>query len=133
MPISKLKFKQDYSVRYKEMLEWIGRPAKNVPQQPTPPLRVSISKKLRAYVEGKYDSAGVEKGKYVVVHGIASDSVASMKSRGDDDCLLPLEHWAQIAKEIRFASRRRLLAGMCEPVICSECSHIFLAALTTRG
>jgi len=112
MPISKLKFKQDYSVRYKEMLEWIGRPAKNVPQQPTPPLRVSISKKLRAYVEGKYDSAGVEKGKYVVVHGIASDSVASMKSRGDDDCLLPLEHWAQIAKEIRFASRRRLLAGI---------------------
>jgi len=101
----KLKFKQDYSVRYKEMLEWIGRPAKNVPQQPTPPLRVSISKKLRAYVEGKYDSAGVQKGKYVVVHGIASDSVASMKSRGDDDCLLPLEHWAQIAKEIRFAVR----------------------------
>ncbi|RCV30535.1 hypothetical protein SEVIR_6G113600v4 [Setaria viridis] len=85
---------------YTEMLEWIGRPAKNVPRQPTPPLRVSISKKLRAYVEGKYSRAGVEKGKYVVVHGIASDSVASMKSRGDDDCLLPLEHWAQIAKEI---------------------------------
>ncbi|CAL5011598.1 unnamed protein product [Urochloa decumbens] len=85
---------------YTEMLEWIGRPAKNVPRQPTPPLRVSISKKLRAYVEGKYGRAGVEKGKYVVVHGIASDSVASMKSRGDDDCLLPLEHWAQIAEEI---------------------------------
>jgi hypothetical protein len=44
----------------------------------------------------------VEKGKYVVIHGIASDSVANMKSRGDDDCLLPLEHWAQIAKEIRW-------------------------------
>ena len=84
------------------MLEWIGRPAKNVPQQPTPPLRVSISKKLRAYVEDKYSRAGVEKGKYVVIHGIASDSVANMKSRGDDDCLLPLEHWAQIAKEIRW-------------------------------
>ncbi|KAF8644206.1 hypothetical protein HU200_066521 [Digitaria exilis] len=90
------------SVRYKEMLEWIGRPAKNVPRQPTQPLRVSISKKLRAYVEDKYSRAGVEKGKYVVIHGIASDSVANMKSRGDDDCLLPLEHWAQIAKEIRF-------------------------------
>ncbi|CAO2163746.1 unnamed protein product [Urochloa humidicola] len=86
---------------YTEMLEWIGRPAKNVPRQPTPPLRVSISKKLRAYVEGKYNRAGVEKGKYVVVHGIASDSVASMKSRGDDECLLPLQHWAQIAQEIR--------------------------------
>uniref|UniRef100_A0A804RET3 Photosynthetic NDH subunit of subcomplex B 1, chloroplastic n=1 Tax=Zea mays TaxID=4577 RepID=A0A804RET3_MAIZE len=86
---------------YKDMLEWIGRPAKNVPQQPTQPLRVSISKKLRAYVEDKYSRAGVEKGKYVVIHGIASDSVANMKSRGDDDCLLPLGHWAQIAKEIR--------------------------------
>ncbi|TVU42334.1 hypothetical protein EJB05_08733 [Eragrostis curvula] len=85
---------------YKEMLDWIGRPRKNVPRQPTPPLRVSISKKLRAYVEDKYNRAGVEKGKYVVVHGIASDSVANMKSRGDDDCLLPLEHWAEITKAI---------------------------------
>ncbi|OEL22689.1 Photosynthetic NDH subunit of subcomplex B 1, chloroplastic [Dichanthelium oligosanthes] len=85
---------------YTEMLEWIGRPAKNVPRQPKQPLRVSISKKLRAYVEDKYSRAGVEKGKYVVIHGIASDSVANMKSRGDDDCLLPLDHWAQIAKEI---------------------------------
>ncbi|KAK3121439.1 hypothetical protein QOZ80_8BG0653210 [Eleusine coracana subsp. coracana] len=85
---------------YKEMLEWIGRPRNNVPQQPTPPLRVSISKKLRAYVEDKYNRAGVEKGKFVVVHGIASDSVANMTSRGDKDCLLPLEHWAEIVKGI---------------------------------
>lgn len=87
--------------RYKEMLEWIGRPAKNVPQQPVPPLRVSISKKLRAYVEDKYNRAGVDKGKFVVVHGIASDSAASMTSRGDGDCLLPLDHWARIVKGIR--------------------------------
>uniref|UniRef100_A0A0D9X673 Photosynthetic NDH subunit of subcomplex B 1, chloroplastic n=1 Tax=Leersia perrieri TaxID=77586 RepID=A0A0D9X673_9ORYZ len=87
---------------YQDMLEWIGRPAKGVPQHPIPPLRVSISKKLRAFVEDKYSRAGVEKGKFVVVHGIASDSVANMKSKGDDDCLLPLEHWAEIAKEIRF-------------------------------
>uniref|UniRef100_A0A453HF76 Uncharacterized protein n=1 Tax=Aegilops tauschii subsp. strangulata TaxID=200361 RepID=A0A453HF76_AEGTS len=86
---------------YQDMLEWLGRPAKGVPQQPTPPLRVSISKKLRAVVEDKYNRAGVEKGKYVVIHGIESDSVANMKSRGDDDCLLPLELWAEIAKEIR--------------------------------
>ncbi|KAI4966701.1 hypothetical protein ZWY2020_037043 [Hordeum vulgare] len=52
-----------------------------VPQQPIPPLRVSISKKLRAVVEDKYNRAGVEKGKYVVIHGIESDSVANMKSR----------------------------------------------------
>ncbi|KAL6838400.1 hypothetical protein ACP4OV_031806 [Aristida adscensionis] len=74
---------------YKDMMDWIGRPAKGVPRQPTPPLRVSISRKLRAYVEDKYSRAGVEKGKFVVVHGIASDSVANMTSRGDDDCLLP--------------------------------------------
>ncbi|XP_052164993.1 photosynthetic NDH subunit of subcomplex B 1, chloroplastic [Oryza glaberrima] len=85
---------------YQDMLEWIGRPAKGVPEHPVPPLRVSISKKLRAFVEDKYSRAGVEKGKFVVVHGIASDSVANMRSRGDDDCLLPLEHWAEIAKEI---------------------------------
>ncbi|KAG8046894.1 hypothetical protein GUJ93_ZPchr0008g11517 [Zizania palustris] len=85
---------------YKDVLGWIGRPAKGVPQQPIPPLRVSISKKLRAFVADKYSRAGVEKGKFVVVHGIASDSVANMTSMGDDDCLLPLEHWAEIAKEI---------------------------------
>ncbi|KAF0899678.1 hypothetical protein E2562_021376 [Oryza meyeriana var. granulata] len=85
---------------YQDMLEWIGRPARGVPQQPIPPLRVSISKKLRAFVEDKYSRAGVEKGKFVVVHGIASDSIANMRSRGDDDCLLPLEHWAEIAKDI---------------------------------
>lgn len=85
---------------YQDMLEWIGRPAKGVPEHPVPPLRVSISKKLRAFVEDKYSRAGVEKGKFVVVHGIASDSFANMRSRGDDDCLLPLEHWAEIAKEI---------------------------------
>lgn len=88
-------------IRYQDMLEWLGRPAKGVPQQPIPPLRVSISKKLRAVVEDKYNRAGVEKGKYVVIHGIESDSVANMTSRGDDDCLLPLEQWAEIAKEIR--------------------------------
>ncbi|XP_073001779.1 photosynthetic NDH subunit of subcomplex B 1, chloroplastic [Typha latifolia] len=85
---------------YSEMIEWLGRPACNVPQQPVPPLKVSISKKLRAYVEEKYTKAGVEKGKYIVIHGIKSDSVASMQSKGDSDSLLPIQFWAEIAKEI---------------------------------
>ncbi|CAM0911557.1 unnamed protein product [Alopecurus aequalis] len=85
---------------YQGMLEWLGRPGKGVPQQPIPPLEVSISKKLRAIVEDKYNRAGVEKGMYVIVHGIESDSVANMTSRGDEDCLLPLEQWAEIDKEI---------------------------------
>lgn len=85
------------------MIEWLGRPARNVPRQPVPPLKVSISKKLRAYVEEKYTKAGVGKGKYVVIHGIQSDSIASMRSGGDNDCLLPIQVWAEIAKEIRYA------------------------------
>lgn len=83
------------------MMEWLGRPARKVPRQPVPPLRVSISKKVREYVEAKYKKAGVEKGKYVVIHGIESDSAANMQSKGDADSLLPIETWAEIAKEIK--------------------------------
>ncbi|KAJ6837254.1 photosynthetic NDH subunit of subcomplex B 1, chloroplastic [Iris pallida] len=86
---------------YDEMTEWLGRPKRNVPRQPVTPLKVSISKKLREYVEAKYAKAGVEKGKYVVIHGIESDSIASMRSKGDTDSLLPVQVWAEIAKEIR--------------------------------
>nr|AQX44159.1 hypothetical protein [Apostasia odorata] len=84
-----------------EMLEWIGRPFRNVPRHPVPPLKVSISKKVREYVEEKYKKAGVEKGEYVVIHGIESDSKASMQSRGDPDSLLPIEKWAEITKDMR--------------------------------
>lgn len=88
---------------YDEMINWLGRPTRNVPRQPVPPLKVSISKKVREYVEAKYVKAGVEKGKYVVIHGIQSDSIASMRSKGDTDSLLPIQIWAEIAKEIRGA------------------------------
>lgn len=84
------------------MVEWLGRPARNVPRQPVPPLKVSISKKLKAYVEAKYSKAGAEKRKFVVIHGIETDSVASMRSKGDTDCLLPIRVWAEIAKGIRY-------------------------------
>ncbi|KAJ6961650.1 hypothetical protein NC652_000556 [Populus alba x Populus x berolinensis] len=82
---------------YHQMLDWLGRPIYNVPRQPVPPLRVSLSRKLKEYVEAKYRAAGAEKGKYIVIHGIESDSKASMQSRGDTDSLLPLEVWDQIA------------------------------------
>ena len=84
------------------MTEWLGRPARNVPREPIPPLKISISKKLKAYVQEKYTNAGVQKNKYIVIHGIESDSVASMQSRGDKDSLLPIEVWAEIAKDIRY-------------------------------
>ncbi|KAJ6702329.1 PHOTOSYNTHETIC NDH SUBUNIT OF SUBCOMPLEX B 1 CHLOROPLASTIC [Salix koriyanagi] len=85
---------------YHQMLDWLGRPIYNVARQPVPPLRVSISRKLKEYVQAKYRAAGAEKGKYIVIHGIESDSKASMQSRGDTDSLLPLEVWDQIADVI---------------------------------
>ena len=84
------------------MIDWLGRPFRSVPRQPVPPLRVSISRKLKEVVAEKYSEAGAEKGKYIVIHGIESDSKASMQSRGDTDSLLPLEVWAEIAKDIRY-------------------------------
>uniref|UniRef100_A0A0F7GZ82 NAD(P)H dehydrogenase subunit 48 n=1 Tax=Habenaria pantlingiana TaxID=1498489 RepID=A0A0F7GZ82_9ASPA len=86
---------------YHEMIDWLGRPARNVPREPVPLLKVSISKKVRDYVEGKYNKAGVVKGKYVVIHGIESDSKASMQSKGDLDSLLPMHLWAEITREMR--------------------------------
>lgn len=84
------------------MVDWLGKPFRDLPQQAVPPLRVSISRKLKEVVEAKYEKAGVKKGKYVVIHGIKSDSKASMQSRGDPDSLLPIEVWAEIADVIRY-------------------------------
>ncbi|KAJ9189907.1 hypothetical protein P3X46_001155 [Hevea brasiliensis] len=86
---------------YHQMIDWLGRPFRSVPRQPLPPLKVSISRKLKEFVEAKYRAAGAEKGKYIVIHGIESDSKASMQSRGDTDSLLPLQVWAEITDNIR--------------------------------
>ncbi|KAK8551137.1 hypothetical protein V6N13_119622 [Hibiscus sabdariffa] len=86
---------------YHQMVDWLGRPFRSVPRHEVGPLRVSISRKVKEYVAGKYRNAGVEKGKYIVIHGIESDSKASMQSRGDTDSLLPIQVWAEIAKDIR--------------------------------
>ena len=84
------------------MLDWLGRPFRSVPRQVVPPLRVSISRKLKEVVEAKYKNAGAEKGRYIVIHGIESDSKASMQSRGDTDSLLPIEVWDEIAEGVRY-------------------------------
>ncbi|KAK8641718.1 hypothetical protein V6N13_011096 [Hibiscus sabdariffa] len=86
---------------YHQMVDWLGRPFRSVPRHEVGPLRVSISRKVKEYVAEKYRTAGVEKGKYIVIHGIESDSKASMQSRGDTDSLLPIQVWAEIAKDIR--------------------------------
>lgn len=83
------------------MVDWLGRPFRSVPRQPVPSLKVSISRKLKEVVEEKYKKAGAEKGKYIVIHGIESDSKASMQSKGDTDSLLPIQAWAEIANVIR--------------------------------
>lgn len=86
------------------MVDWLGRPFRSVPRHEVGPLRVSISRKLKEVVAEKYRNAGVEKGKYIVIHGIESDSKASMQSRGDTDCLLPIQVWAEIAEDTRYCN-----------------------------
>uniref|UniRef100_A0A0F7CYU9 NAD(P)H dehydrogenase subunit 48 n=1 Tax=Pelargonium dichondrifolium TaxID=73194 RepID=A0A0F7CYU9_9ROSI len=86
---------------YNQMVDWLGKPFRSVPRQPLPPLKYSLSRKIKEVVEAKYRNAGAERGKYVVIHGIESDSQASMQSRGDTDSLLPLHVWAKIVKGIR--------------------------------
>ncbi|KAK7255108.1 hypothetical protein RIF29_28511 [Crotalaria pallida] len=86
---------------YHQMADWLGRPFRSVPRHYVSPLSVSISRKLKEVVKEKYTKAGAEKGKYIVIHGIESDSKASMQSLGDPDSLLPIEVWAEISDAIR--------------------------------
>uniref|UniRef100_A0A0F7GZU3 NAD(P)H dehydrogenase subunit 48 n=1 Tax=Francoa sonchifolia TaxID=23250 RepID=A0A0F7GZU3_9ROSI len=88
---------------YNQMSDWLGRPFRSVPRHEVSPLKVSISRKLKEVVEAKYKDAGAEKGKYIVIHGIESDSKASMQSKGDTDSLLPIQLWAKIYEGIRGA------------------------------
>ncbi|XP_062154952.1 photosynthetic NDH subunit of subcomplex B 1, chloroplastic [Alnus glutinosa] len=120
---------------YHQMLDWLGRPFRSVPRQPVPPLKVAISKKLKAVVEAKYRKVGAEKGRYVVIHGIKSDSKASMQSRGDTDSLLPIEVWAEIADSIRgprpiFVIPHEKERENVEEVVGDDASIVFI---TTPG
>ncbi|KAG6418270.1 hypothetical protein SASPL_120471 [Salvia splendens] len=49
---------------------------------------------------GQVHERGGSQGRYIVIHGIKSDSKASMQSKGDTDSLLPIEIWDDIASAI---------------------------------
>ncbi|KAL2242762.1 UNVERIFIED_CONTAM: Photosynthetic NDH subunit of subcomplex B 1, chloroplastic [Sesamum indicum] len=120
---------------YHQMIDWLGRPFRNVPRQPVPPLKVSVSRKLKEVVEAKYTSVGAVKGKYVVIHGIKSDSKASMQSRGDTDSLLPIEIWDEIASVISgltpvFVIPHEKERENVEDVVGDDASIVFI---TTPG
>ncbi|KAJ7962754.1 NAD(P)H dehydrogenase subunit 48, partial [Quillaja saponaria] len=120
---------------YHQMVDWLGRPFRSVPRQLLPPLKISLSRKLKDFVEAKYKKAGAEKGKYVVIHGIKSDSEASMQSRGDPDSLLPIELWGEISEAIRgvrpvFVIPHEKERENVEEVIGEDTSIVFI---TTPG
>ncbi|CAA6669877.1 unnamed protein product [Spirodela intermedia] len=70
------------------------------PKRAPPPFQSFHLEENQAFVEEKYQQAGVERGKFVVIHGIQSDSAASMRSKGDEDSLLPIQIWAEIVKAL---------------------------------
>ncbi|MED6216086.1 Photosynthetic NDH subunit of subcomplex B 1, chloroplastic [Stylosanthes scabra] len=120
---------------YEQMNDWLGRPFRSVPRTPVPPLKVSLSKKVKEAVEAKYTKAGAQKGKYIVIHGIQSDSKANMQSRGDPDSLLPIEVWADIAYAIRefkpiFVIPHEKERENVEEVVGEDASIVFI---TTPG
>ncbi|KAL2630237.1 hypothetical protein R1flu_014923 [Riccia fluitans] len=81
---------------YKEMIDYIRQPSNGVPEEPVPIMEVGVPKRVRGVAQNKYTEAGVVAGKYVVFHGVESDSSASMQSLGDSDSLLPASFWAQL-------------------------------------
>ncbi|CAJ2656467.1 unnamed protein product [Trifolium pratense] len=120
---------------YHQMEDWLGRSFRSVPNQVVPPLKISLSRKLKEVVEEKYTKAGVRKGRYVVIHGIQSDSKASMQSRGDSDSLLPLEVWAEISDAVRdftplFVIPHEKERENVEEIVGEDSSIIFI---TTPG
>ncbi|KAK4485817.1 hypothetical protein RD792_008464 [Penstemon davidsonii] len=120
---------------YHQMIDWLGRPRFKVPRQIVPPLKVSISRKVKEVVEAKYINVGAQKGKYIVIHGIESDSKASMQSRGDTDSLLPIEIWDKITSVIRgltpiFVIPHEKVREDVEEVVGDDASIVFI---TTPG
>jgi ADP-heptose:LPS heptosyltransferase len=80
---------------YSEMLEILDAPPGVIPD-----VRIAISDTLREVATYKQGKAGVEKGGYLLAHGLQSESKATMAPRGDKDSLLDLPHWAAILQQV---------------------------------
>ncbi|CAM8948036.1 unnamed protein product [Rhodiola kirilowii] len=122
-------------LHYRQMSDWLGRPARKVERHDVKPLKVAISKKVKDVVEKKYKAAGVEKGIFVVIHGIECDSKASMQSRGDTDSLLPIQVWTEIVSEMRglkpvFVIPHEKIRDDVEQIAGDDASIVFI---TTPG
>lgn len=97
---------------YAELIEVLKNPKPNVPEMIVRPLEVAIAKRVKNFVQQKYMHEEVNKGEFMVFHGIESTSKASMQSKGDLDSLLPLQLWAEIA---RAASIKWVIVVPFEP------------------
>lgn len=93
-----------FHVRYEELMDYVARPSKSVPREPIPPLQIGVPKRVRSVVQEKMNETGISGEKFVVFHGLESDSAASMTSRGDTDSLLPLQFWGQLTKKLQDAT-----------------------------
>ncbi|MCO5610248.1 hypothetical protein L7F22_064484 [Adiantum nelumboides] len=83
---------------YAELIEVLKNPQSLVPEMNVKPLEVGVSKRLRKFVQEKYEAEQLCKGEFLVFHGIESTSKATMQSLGDPDSLLPVKFWAEIAQ-----------------------------------
>jgi hypothetical protein len=79
------------------MLEILDAPPGVIPD-----VRIAISDTLREVATYKQGKAGVEKGGYLLAHGLQSKSKATMAPRGDTDSLLDLPRWAAILQKVRW-------------------------------
>ncbi|CAM6103967.1 unnamed protein product [Calypogeia fissa] len=94
---------------YEELMDYVARPARGVPREEIPSLQIGVPKRVRTVVQEKMNEAGLTEGKYVVFHGIESDSAATMTSRGDTDSLLPLQFWGQLKQKLQEASGMKVV------------------------
>ncbi|XP_024543566.1 photosynthetic NDH subunit of subcomplex B 1, chloroplastic isoform X2 [Selaginella moellendorffii] len=119
---------------YHELNEELGKPAKGIPRIYPPQLTVGISSRLRGVILKKWTEASLRRGEFIVIHGIESDSAATMKSRGDSDSLLPVSRWSLIAKSLSkvpvFVIPHEKERSKVEEVIGPDAHIIFI---TTPG
>eukprot|EP00270_Netrium_digitus_P020088 TRINITY_DN814_c0_g1_i2.p1 TRINITY_DN814_c0_g1~~TRINITY_DN814_c0_g1_i2.p1 ORF type:complete len:528 (+),score=141.29 TRINITY_DN814_c0_g1_i2:34-1617(+) len=87
---------------YSELEEFLGSATKFAPAVGLPPLQVNIPQKVADVCREKYAAEGIPKGlEFVVFHGIASASAASMRSLGDKDSGLPLDVLVPLVESVK--------------------------------